>query len=68
MRPPCPLSGVSHLMKTGNVAKSRIRLEPIGKRWLLFVDAKPVISTQDRRWLIRFAVNLRKTLADDPPP
>ncbi|MDR3403708.1 MAG: hypothetical protein P4L99_14515 [Chthoniobacter sp.] len=54
-------------MKTGNVAKSRIHLEPIGPRWTLFVDDKPVISTHDRRWLLRFAVNLRKSLATASP-
>jgi hypothetical protein len=63
MQPLGPTGGDTVRMKTGNVAKSRIHLEPFGPRWTLFVDDKPVISTHDRRWLLRFAVNLRKSLA-----
>ncbi|MEP6673316.1 MAG: hypothetical protein ABJF10_29465, partial [Chthoniobacter sp.] len=54
-------------MKAGRTTKSRIHLEPQGDRWMLLVDDKPVICTHDRRWLLRFAVNLRKTLASDSP-
>jgi hypothetical protein len=52
-------------MKNGDAAKNRIRLTPGGQRWLLEVDQIPVISTSDRRWLRRFAVRLRQTLAKE---
>jgi hypothetical protein len=55
-------------MKIGHRVKDRIHLESTGGRWLLIVDERPVISTQDRRWLRRVAVKLRRILADGSPP
>jgi hypothetical protein len=52
-------------MKIGHIAKGRIHVETHGKRWMLFVDQKPVISTDDRRWLKRFAVKLRRTICEE---
>jgi hypothetical protein len=55
-------------MKLGHTAKRRIHVKLVEHRWLLMVDDKAVVCSHDRTWLQRFAVNLRKMLADDPIP
>lgn len=52
-------------MKIGTTAKERIRLKPVGHSWILIVDQKPLISTPDRHWLRRFAVQVRQSLAGE---
>ncbi len=55
-------------MKIASAPKSRVQLKSKGCQWTLFVDDQPVISSHDRRWLQRFAANLRKILATDSTP
>ncbi len=52
-------------MKLQTPAKNRIRLEVNGKTCMLLVDQVAVVSTQDAKWLRKFAAKLRKNLAGE---
>jgi hypothetical protein len=42
--------------------QTRVHLKNSGRRWVLVVDERPIISSSDQRWLRRVAVDVRRRL------
>ena len=51
-------------MKIGNPTKQRVRVDNSNRGYCIFADDKPVMRWFSRREAFRFAVILRRQLAD----